>query len=221
MNLNNNNNSRKREQTRQALIKSTYEQVLSRGGEKITIQDITEAAEVGLGTFYNYFETKQLAFEAVLQDIHDQFSDALNVIRQPLKDPATSFAVTLQYCLTQAEDNRDWHALIEFCGIRDQRQLYQNADQLLHDLQRGAKGGRFKVDDPILTHSLIMGMLRHVSLEIRKGNLARSAISETTRHILRMLGLPDQVAKALTQMPMPPVPVPRRIKTTLTILATA
>ena len=215
------NTSQKREVTRAALISATHELVLLRGYEKISIQDITEAAQVGLGTFYNYFQPKQLAFEAVLEDIQGRFNDSLNVIRQPLKDPATIVAVTLQYSLAQAQDNRDWTTFVEFTGLTDQRVLHQDAEQLLLDIQRGATGGRFKVNDPTLTHSLILGMIKHVSLEIRRGNLSRSAIPETTRHVLRMLGLPDQVAKALTQTPMSPVAVPRRSEAGATLAITA
>jgi len=217
----NKSTSQKREVTRAALISATHELVLLRGYEKISIQDITEAAQVGLGTFYNYFQTKQLAFEAVLEDIQGRFNDSLNVIRQPLKDPATIVAVTMQYSLAQAQDNRDWTTFVEFTGLTDQRVLHQDAEQLLLDIQRGATGGRFKVNDPTLTHSLILGMIKHVSLEIRRGNLSRSAIPETTRHVLRMLGLPDQVAKALTQTPMSPVAVPRRSEAGATLAITA
>ena len=38
-----------------------------------------------------------------------------------------------------------------------------------------------------------------------RGNLASDATDEAVRYILRMLGLPDLVAKALTQSPLPPV----------------
>mgnify|MGYP001326021867 CR=1 FL=1 len=48
-------------------------------------------------------------------------------------------------------------------------------------------------------------MVKHTNLEISKGTLGRSAMDDTVRHILRMLGLPDLVAKALVQTPLPPV----------------
>ncbi|MGK0338981.1 MAG: AcrR family transcriptional regulator, partial [Candidatus Azotimanducaceae bacterium] len=45
---------RKRERTRQALIEAAAVLVDERGHERISIQDITDKADVGLGTFYNY-----------------------------------------------------------------------------------------------------------------------------------------------------------------------
>ena len=202
--------TRKREKTRAALVNAARQLVFARGQEKISIQDITDAADVGLGTFYNYFETKQMAFETVLEDIRGQFTESLNLVRAPLKDPATVMAVTLQYCFAQAQDNQEWNTFLACSGLTGDYLLHQDESQLLADIERGAKAGRFKVDDLQFTQSLILGMVRHVNGEIRKGRLSRVAMAEATRHILRMLGLPDQVAKALTQNPLPPLAVGRR-----------
>lgn len=209
----NNNKSVKRALTRAALVRATHELVLARGHEKISIQDITTAANVGLGTFYNYFDSKQGAFEAVLDQIRGQFYATLHGLRSPLRDPATRLAVTLQFYFTQIQDNQAWNDFVRFAGPEDPYLLSSDSDPLLADIQLGA-GGRFKVDDPVLTHNLILGLVRHVSQEIRRGQLSRKAMTETTRHILRMLGLPDQAAKALTQSswPLPPVAVTRRIE---------
>ena len=51
---------------------------------------------------------------------------------------------------------------------------------------------------------------RHVTLEIMQGKLDRSAMQQTTRHVLRMLGIPDLVAKALIQTPLPAVAAPKK-----------
>ena len=48
-------------------------------------------------------------------------------------------------------------------------------------------------------------MIEHINREIREGRLTPDATDEAVRYILRMLGLPDLVAKALTQSPLPPV----------------
>jgi AcrR family transcriptional regulator len=205
--------NRKRERTRAALVNAARKLVFSRGQEKISIQDITDAADVGLGTFYNYFDTKSMAFEAVLEQIRGQFTANLNQLREPLKDPATVMAFTLQYCFAHAQDNQEWNTFLTYSGLSGDYLLHQDEDQLLADIQRGVKAGRFKAEDINFTQSLILGIVRHVNQEIRQGRLARSAMAEATRHILRMLGLPDQVAKALTQSPLPPVAVARRTET--------
>lgn len=203
--------ARKRERTRQALLRAARELVYERGHEKISIQDITERADVGLGTFYNYFESKQMIFEAVLDEIRGDFNQHLDKIREPVKDPAMMMALTLKFCMTEAQDNDEWTTFLTYSGLADGNHLLeQDEEQCLQDIQRGVRAGRFKVDDIYYTQSLIMGMVRHVNREISHGRLARSAMENTARYILRMLGLPDLVAKALAATRLPPVAAPAR-----------
>ena len=49
---------RKAEQTRRRILEAAQKQMALGGPESITIQVVTEGADIGQGTFYNYFETK-------------------------------------------------------------------------------------------------------------------------------------------------------------------
>jgi len=202
--------SRKRERTRGALISAARDLVFERGHERISIQDITERADVGLGTFYNYFATKAEVFEAVIEDMRAAFNAELDAMRQPLKDPAFIVAVTLKHCFRQAQDNKDWNTFLAYSGLEGEYLLHQDEEQLLADLKRGAAAGRFKIEDPQFARTLIMGMVRHVNREIRAGRLGRKAMDDATQYVLRMLGLPDLVARALVQSPMPATAPARR-----------
>jgi len=50
---------RRAAETRIRLFHSALELIAERGLEKVTVEDITEAADVGKGTFFNYFATKE------------------------------------------------------------------------------------------------------------------------------------------------------------------
>lgn len=195
--------SRKRHETRAALIEAARSLVLERGHQSISIQDITTRADVGLGTFYNYFEHKEDVFEAVLDAMRAELAARLEELRAPLKDPAFIVAVTLRYCFREAQDNEDWQRFISCAGLDGEHDLHQDEAQCLADIERGAAAGRFKVADPAFAQSLILGMVRHVNAEIRAGRLGPTAIDDAIQYILRMLGLPDLVARALVQTPMP------------------
>lgn len=205
----------KRERTRRALLEATRCLVDERGHERISIQDITERADVGLGTFYNYFDTKTAIFEAVLDEMRAQFQARLDEVRKPIKDPAMIVAVTLTWCFEQAADHDEWKRFLTYSGLPGEHMLHQDPEQCLSDIKRGALAGRFKVDDVAFTQSLIIGMVKHVNREIALGNLGRKAMTDTARHILRMLGLPDLVTRALVQAPRPPVSAPKHDDGTL------
>jgi len=94
--------------------------------------------------------------------------------------------------------------------LSDEVVLVQSQSQCLEDIRAGLRGGRFKSEDPAITQSLITGMASHVCLEIQRGRLPKSAVNETVRHVLRMLGLPDIAAKAFAGAPLPEIESPVR-----------
>ena len=50
---------RHRRETFERLVNAAREIMFSRGLADMTVQDITEAADVGKGTFFNYFQSKE------------------------------------------------------------------------------------------------------------------------------------------------------------------
>lgn len=67
---------RRRLQTRNLLIQSTLELVLEKGYESISIQDITDRADLGRGTFYLHFKDKEeviwTAFREFFQELEHE-----------------------------------------------------------------------------------------------------------------------------------------------------
>ena len=195
--------------TRDVLINAARELVFERGHEKISIKNITNRAGVATGTFYTYFVTKQDVFQAVIDDYRRQFAEEIEGTRSRLKDPAMVVATTLKYYFFQSQYNQQWRTFLSFSGLPGRIDLRQGDSDCLKDIQRGVNAGRFKVEDSHFAQSLIAGMVDHVNSEIAHGRLAPKATDNAIRYILRMLGLPDVVAKALTQSPLPPASAPR------------
>ena len=191
----------KREATRAALVEATKTLVTERGKEKFTIQDITLRANVCSGTFYNYFESKHKVFDAIAENMLAEFADELDNIRAPLKDPAMIVAVTLNHCFERAQNHETWNSFVSATCLSDEYFLHQDADQCYQDIERGVTAGRFKV--------------KHINCEIRLGNLENNTIEDATQAILKMLGISDVIAKALTQPPRPPISRPKRDQTSM------
>lgn len=200
----------KKERTRDRLIDAAKSLVEERSDEKISIQDITHRADVGLGTFYNYFDNKQAIYEAVLVQMRARFEEDLETLRANQSDPASLVANTLKFSFNEALDNEEWQNFIKKSGIEGEHLLLQDPDQCLADIESGARRGRFKIDDPEFVANLVTGLTQHVTREIAADKLSRSAIADATRYVLRMLGLPELVAKAVTQTPLPPVAAEKR-----------
>ena len=200
----------KRERTRRKLMTATRDLIYDRGIERVAILDITDAAGVAAGSFYNYFENKPAIVVAIVDDFHEVFEAHLSETRLRLKDPAMRLSVSLKYYFTASQDNEAWRSFVINAGLSDKQVLVQSPRQCRDDVTLGVRGGRFKTDSVAITQSLITGMANHVALEIQRGRLPKTAVFEAVRHILRMLGLPDIAAKAFAEAPLPKIAAPIR-----------
>ena len=200
----------KRERTRRKLMTATRDLIYDRGIERVAILDITDAAGVAAGSFYNYFENKPAIVAAIVDDFHEVFEAHLAETRLRLTDPAMRLSVSLKYYFSASQDNEAWRSFVINAGLSDKQVLVQSPRQCRDDIALGVRGGRFKTDSVAITQSLITGMANHVTLEIQRGRLPKTAVFEAVRHILRMLGLPDIAAKAFAEAPLPKIAAPVR-----------
>ena len=82
--------ARRKMRTRAALVRAA-QGFIAEGKLAVPILDITQAADVGMGSFYNHFESKEQLFEAALTDALDQMGALLDVFTESISDPAEAF----------------------------------------------------------------------------------------------------------------------------------
>jgi AcrR family transcriptional regulator len=101
---------RRRLQTRALLIQTTLQLVLEKGYEAITIQDITDRADLGRGTFYIHFKDKE---EVVWTAFKDLFKDLEQEAHQRLdrRTPQVEYYGLLNI-FQHAEKNRDLYRVM-------------------------------------------------------------------------------------------------------------
>ena len=60
---------RKKEETRQRILEASFKLFIDKGFETTTVDQITENADIGKGTFYNYFSTKETALYEIMENV--------------------------------------------------------------------------------------------------------------------------------------------------------
>jgi AcrR family transcriptional regulator len=73
---------RHRRETFERLVSAAREIMFSRGLADMTVQDITEAADVGKGTFFNYFQSKEHVVSRVQEFAGQSLVQAVDRVRQ-------------------------------------------------------------------------------------------------------------------------------------------
>lgn len=103
---------RRKEKTRQDLLLAARKVLAEKGyyGSKIT--DIVKAADIGVGTFYLYFPTKDALFLELVEDTARLLKNAIDRARATVTDPAEKLRVANQTFFHFAHENRELFKII-------------------------------------------------------------------------------------------------------------
>jgi AcrR family transcriptional regulator len=176
----------------------------SQGVDTTTIQDVTDAADVAKGSFYNHFDSKDAILRAVVEETLAELGQALDVLTEPLReDPARVLAVCLRHTLRACVEDPTlgWFFLRAGDAIAV-------GDVTLgvygrRDIRRGIESGRFRFDDPELACTMIAGSADALLRRRLEGELRPEADAALAGHALRLLGVSDADAHAIAAEELP------------------
>jgi len=195
---------RRRRRTRDALVDAAREVFAAQGVEPTTIEEITEAADVAKGSFYNHFDSKSDVLRAVVEKTLRELGQALESLTQPLReDPARVIAVSLRHTLRAGvEDPTLGWFLLRAADAPSVGEATLGAFAR-RDLRRGIRSGRFRADFANLADTVIgAGMLAVLRRRLR-GELPPAADAELALHALRLLGVPENEARVIASEKLP------------------
>jgi AcrR family transcriptional regulator len=196
---------RRKAHTRTALIRAAQACVAA-GRTNVSILEITKSADVGMGSFYNHFDTKEELFQAAVEAALDAIGDLLDALTGTVADPAEVVA-------------RHFRLL-----GRIHRRLPELSKVLLHhglslvgldrgiavrarrDLEAAAAAGRFPAVRDAAASTVIvagavlaLGQLLHDEPERDDAETT----DQITEDLLRMFGVPAGEAHDLSRRPLP------------------
>jgi AcrR family transcriptional regulator len=198
---------RRKARTRAALVSAARRLLTTRDPAEVSIQEITDAADVGFGSFYNHFTSKQELFDVAVDEVVEEHGAMLDRITADIADPAEVFAVGVRITARFPKTHKELAKIIARTGLRYLDAPMGLAPRALRDLQRARDAGRLSFDDPELAIACVGGALLgvlHVGLTRRKpADVDRSA-DGLALHLLRMFGLSESQARQVVSRPLPP-----------------
>ncbi|AYA27095.1 TetR/AcrR family transcriptional regulator [Nocardia cyriacigeorgica] len=195
---------RRKLRTRTALI-SAAQSLLAAGNQNVPVLQITQLADVGMGSFYNHFETKEQLFEAAVDNALEALGDVLDALTDHLTDPAEIFAqsVRLTGRLHRLAPKMSKVVLSAAPGqMSSDRGLAARARR---DLASGIEAGRFSIPDLDLTLVVVSGAVVFLGqlLHDQPDRDDAAASDRITEDLLRFVGVPDEEARAICAQPLP------------------
>ncbi|CDO90197.1 TetR family transcriptional regulator [Mycobacterium triplex] len=188
---------RQRLRTRRLLLDAGRTLIAAKGVGSLRIQDITEQADVALGSFYNYFQSKEELLEAVITESLSDLTSAIITNVDDDTDPAEVVALANLRVIRLAYDEPDFARLI--VNIGHSEALFGDA---VHNpariaVERGIASGRFVVADIEVLLTAVIGGAFSLIREILNGRHGANAHEAFARHVLASLGVPPGEAEAI------------------------
>src|SRR6266849_6121300 len=93
---------RRKRRNRQALIEAGYQVMAQKGIDAATMSEISELADVGAGTVYNYFASKDELAMCVMEQVMDRLAQRIEAVTNNFTDPAQVYAFGIRNVMKAA-----------------------------------------------------------------------------------------------------------------------
>lgn len=195
---------RRKARTRAALVGAAQE-FIAEGRINAPLAEITQAADVGTGSFYNHFRTRDELFQAAVEDVLDLLGATLDELTGDLDDPAHIFAQSFRLTGRLHRRSPIMSKVLLNNGITLANSDKGLAPRASRDLQAAAASGRFHIDDIELAMTVVVGAVIGLGQLLHKqpGRDDGAAADHIAEGLLRMFGLSAEEAHEICQHPLP------------------
>jgi AcrR family transcriptional regulator len=154
--------ARRRERTRQDLLAAAARVLAGKGLHDTKISDIAAAADVGVGTFYLHFPTKEALFVAVVEDTVKRLKATIDVARGGSRGAREKVRAVNAALFRFARENREVFKVV-FGHAAAYNDLIRRAQALFiadaeETIREGIAHGEFVALPPALVAQAVIGM---------------------------------------------------------------
>ena len=196
---------RRKARTRQALIDAAVRLIGEGRGDRASIQEITEAADIGFGSFYNHFDSKEQLFQIASEEVLERWGKMIDRAGAGIADPAELFAVGVRITGRLGWTHPDIAGFLTGSGLDVLDIPTGLAPRALRDIEAGRDAGRFTVPDAEIALSAVaggmLGLLR--MCQRHPARVDETTVDQLAEAVLRMLGVPAPEAARLAALPLP------------------
>jgi AcrR family transcriptional regulator len=195
---------RRQDRTRVGLIAAAQRLFAAKGIEAATIAEIAEEADIAVGSFYNYFESKDALLEALLQSALGEQLGVLRSRQSQVEDPAEKISIAHRHLVELASSEPDLAWLVVRFEVPHRIGLAVLAQAAREDIEACLDLGRFSLDNPEVALQASGGSLLSVVHAILLGQLDPDCGSVHAAGVLRSFGMKPKEAAEIASRDLPP-----------------
>jgi AcrR family transcriptional regulator len=196
---------RRKARTRTNLLAAARHLFAGQGVEHTTIAQIADNAQIAIGSFYNYFSTKDELLDAVIEEALSEQLHLLQRRQARVSDPAEKVSIAHRHLVRVVRTDSDWAWLLVRLEFPRRFAWSLLGDAVRRDMNAGIRTGRFQVTNPTLALNASGGALFAVIHAQLVGEGSGNADSEHAEGVLRSFGLDPVEAAVIARRPLPDV----------------
>lgn len=196
--------SRQRQKTRERLIDAALSVMARKGADAATINDITEAADVGFGSFYNYFASKEEIVWVALDALFDRIGAKIDNVAGSIADPLQALSSALRIFVGLIIAKPEWAGFVLRVSTMPGFTKVGLFARLYRDIHAAREAGRLCLVDPELVTHAVGGAMLFLVVALQEGDLPPAeAPARIAAMVLRILGVDEAEIARLVNLPLP------------------
>jgi AcrR family transcriptional regulator len=196
--------------TRMGLLRTAHQLMSKKGVDGTTIQEITDGADVGFGTFYNYFESKDDLATQVLDCVINNLGQRNDLVTQKthVTDHVLIVATSVRLVAREMMTNPMWHWWVKRPDLLVERMRAGFRPFGIRDMKRaiGSKQYRIIGDDMDTAWSFLIWLLAGGIKDIVDGYRPPAIEATIAESVMRVMGVSRERAAAVSSVELPPYP---------------
>jgi AcrR family transcriptional regulator len=197
---------RRKRRNRQAMIAAGYEVMAQKGIDAATMSEIAELADVGAGTVYNYFASKDELAMCVMEQVMDRLAQRIEAVTNSFSDPAQVYAFGIRNVMKAATTDQRWRWLLRRSEVIAGAMYRVMGPYAIRDIRNAVAAGRYQVEDPELAWRQATHAIVGFSLAVCDKNVAAGKIEEAVVNLLGMVGVTRHEAWEIARRQCPDLP---------------
>jgi len=197
---------RRKKRNRQALIEAGYHVMAEKGIDAATMSEIAERADVGAGTVYNYFASKDDLATGVMEQVMNRLAQRIEAVTNTFDDPGQVYAFGIRNVMKAATTDHRWRWLLRRSEVIADAMYRVMGPYAIRDIRNAVAAGRYRVEDPEMAWRQATHAIVGFSLAVCDGKLMAGKIDEAVVNLLGMVGVPRQEAWEIALRPCPDLP---------------
>jgi AcrR family transcriptional regulator len=197
---------RRKRRNREALLDAGYQVMARKGIDAATMAEIADLADVGAGTVYNYFTSKDDLAMGVMEQVMDRLAQRIEAVTNTFGDQAQVYAFGIRNVMKAATTDHRWRWLLRRSEVIADAMYRVMGPYAIRDIRNAVAAGRYHSDDPDLAWRMATHAIVGFSLAVCDRKIPLERIDDAVVNLLGMVGVSREEAWEVARRPCPELP---------------